>query len=35
MVLESLEADVKRTCPASAEAFKQLIALEKKANLGP
>jgi len=35
VVLETLEADVQRTCPGSAEVFKQLIALEKKANLGP
>lgn len=34
-VLKSVEADVKRNCPGSAEAFKQLIAAEKKANLGP
>jgi PPE-repeat protein len=34
-VLGSVEADVKRNCPGSAEAFKQLIAMEKKANVGP
>jgi PPE-repeat protein len=35
VVLESVAADAKRTCPGSAEAFKQLIAMEKKANVGP
>jgi PPE-repeat protein len=35
VVLQSAEADLKRTCPGSAEAFKQLIAQQKKANLGP
>ena len=34
-VLESVDADLKKNCPGSAEAFKQLIAMEKKANIGP
>jgi len=35
VVLERVAADVKRTCPGSAEAFKQLLAMEKKANVRP
>jgi PPE family len=35
VVLQRAEADLQTTCPGSAEAFKQLIAKEKKANLGP
>jgi hypothetical protein len=35
VVLEKVDADVKSDCPGSAEAFKQLIAMEKKANVGP
>ena len=34
-VLKSVEADVKRNCPGSAEAFKQLIAVEKKCKPRP
>jgi len=35
VVLESVDADVKRTCPGSDEAFKQLTASEKKDEVRP
>jgi hypothetical protein len=35
VVLESVEADVKRTCPGSDEAFKQLTTSEKKDEVHP
>jgi hypothetical protein len=35
VVLESLDADVKRTCPGSEEAFKQLTTSEKKDEVRP
>ena len=35
VVLEKVDGDVKMTCPGSAEAFKQLIAMEKRAGLRP
>jgi PPE-repeat protein len=34
-VLVRVDADVRRDCPGSAEAFKELIAQEKKAGLRP
>ena len=35
VVLESVDADVKKTCPASSEAFKQLTTTEKKDEVRP
>jgi PPE-repeat protein len=35
VVLESVDADVKRTCPGSEEAFKQLTTSQKKEEVHP
>ncbi|HEY5384548.1 MAG TPA: PPE domain-containing protein [Acidimicrobiales bacterium] len=35
VVLESVDADVKKACPASSEAFKQLTTTEKKDEVRP